>query len=58
VIEPVVKCCASLDVPRASAVGPVLQEDDDGQVLKETQRIHGISQESLQRTKISIPRYG
>jgi transposase len=46
VIEPVVKCCAGLDVHRASVVGTVLEEDDEGQVRKET-REYGAFRKSL-----------
>ena len=45
-IEPVVKCCAGLDVHRASVVGTVLEEDDEGQVRKET-REYGAFRKSL-----------
>jgi len=36
-IEPLVKCCAGLDVHRASVVGTVIREDDTGEIHRETQ---------------------
>lgn len=36
-IEPLVKCCAGLDVHRTSVVGTIIREDDAGEIHRETQ---------------------
>jgi transposase len=35
-IEPMVKCCAGLDIHRAMVVGTIISEDDSGAIHKET----------------------